>query len=126
MTDDTVGIKPLSSPQIAALRDLLFGEIPLHGNFFVTSEGTRYMAKTIRALAKQNYCHVRQDNHGGFVARVAQNIRTIIDVERNGQRGVGLIAESDIERRKWRERKARQRRGVLAEQADALAEKELV
>jgi len=126
MTDKTATPKPLSLTQLAALGDLLAtSELPRHGDFFVAADGTRYMTKTISALAKQSYCHVRHDVRGHIVARVDGNIRSIVDVHLNGPRRASLIAEADDARKKSRERKAKWRRSCLAAEADELAEKEM-
>ena len=67
---------PLSPAMMAALRDLLSGELSRQGPHFVTQSGTKHKASTIGALALRGFCRICKDRQGHRVARLNDGPRS--------------------------------------------------
>lgn len=107
MIHDCELTRPFTPTMLDAICNLLaVTELPRQGNYFVSPDGSRHMARTIGALVKHNCCRVCQDKNGHEVARINEGIRSVVDAQL-------AIA-------------AAKRRALLAAEADELAERELV
>lgn len=99
-TLDIVPINPdeqrptLPPAMLDALRDLVTGELPRHGNYFVSAT-SKHLAKTIGALVHRDFVRIRSDRPGHSVARLNERVRSQVEAQLAAQHRTRLATEAD-------------------------------